>query len=100
MASNSPGSSSRLLDRLPGDLLITVRVQGLIAARRLRHPVGERQRRDDVDVEQHVGKAVTAEMRRQALKITFLIGAQVEPGDHAVHGVDHAAELGGSMTPF
>jgi hypothetical protein len=46
-----------------------------------------------VDVEVHVGESVAAEMRREALECARCICSQIEPGGHAVHGVDHAAEL-------
>ena len=46
-----------------------------------------------MNVEQHVGESVAAKMRRQPLIIALLIGTQVQRRDHAIHRVDHAAEL-------
>src|SRR3954468_23880471 len=60
------------LDRLLGELAVALLVKNLIASRRAPGPSRESQRRDDVNIEQHVGKAVAAEMRRQSLKAALI----------------------------
>ncbi len=82
-----------LLDALLHQLLVAVLVQHSAGLGGGRHPIRKGERRDHVDVEHHVGKAVAGEMRRQALELALIVGAQVQPRHHAVHGVDHAAEL-------
>ena len=57
------------------------------------HPVREILCRDGVDLKIHVGKSVAAEVRGQAMKNPGRVSLQVKPGRHAVHRVDHAAEL-------
>src|SRR5947209_11652605 len=64
------------LDRLLRELVVAVPIKSLTAARRIRDPIGKCERRNDVNVEQHVGESVAAEMRRQPLKSALLIGAQ------------------------
>src|SRR5476651_2489921 len=51
------------LDRLPGEFVIALRVQNPFGARRTCHPIGKRKWRYDVNVEQHLRKAIAAEMR-------------------------------------
>ena len=49
--------------------------------------------RHRVHVEMHVGEAVAAEVARQAVERAGRVGLQVQLRRHAVHRVDHAAEL-------
>src|SRR3954468_19136569 len=87
-----PVARPALLDALLHQLLIAVLIEDGIALRRGRHPIRKGERRDHVDVEHHVRKAVAREMRRQALQLALVVGAQVQLRHHSVHGVDHAAE--------
>src|SRR6266404_8469553 len=82
-----------LRHRLLEQFLVAVGIQRAVALHRSRSPAQKLRLRDDADVEHHIGKTVTTEMRRQALIAADLVGAQFEPRHHPVHGVNHAAEL-------
>src|SRR5450631_3208323 len=62
------------LHRLPGEFVVDLRVQTPFGARRACHPIRKRKWRYDVNVKQHLGKAIAAEMRRQALEGAWIVG--------------------------
>src|ERR1700730_10694993 len=74
-----PKSGPGRLERLPGEFLVTVTVQNPIRARSACHPIGKCKLRHDVNVEQHFGKAIAAEMRREAPEGALIVGAQIKP---------------------
>src|SRR6266700_4667030 len=63
-----PKSRLGRLYRLAGEFVVVVRVQYPFVARHACHPIRKPRLRYHVNVEQHLGKAITAEMRRQALE--------------------------------
>src|ERR1700735_3545322 len=65
-------------ERLPGEFRVAFLVQDQIAAGRVFYPIGKCKLRDDMDVEQHLGKTIAAEMRREALVSAFIVGAQLK----------------------
>src|SRR3954464_10173890 len=74
-----PKSRLGRLYRLAGEFVVVVRVQNPFVARYACYPICKPDLRYDVNVEQHLGKAIAAEMRRQALKGALIVGAELKP---------------------
>src|SRR5882724_11582348 len=70
-----PKSRLGRLYRLAGEFVVVVRVQNPFVARYACNPICKPGLRYDVNVKQHLWKAIAAEMRRQALKGALIVGA-------------------------
>src|SRR6516164_3975287 len=77
---------------LPEELAVFGLIQHRTGDTCFSHPLCELLWRHGVHVECHAWKAVAAEVRRKTGVDPGAVGLQVEPGPHAVHGVDHAAQ--------
>src|SRR5882757_3879512 len=71
-----PKSRLGRLDRLAGEFVVAVRVQDPFVARYACNPIRKPGLRYHVNVEQHLGKAVAAKMRGQALEGALIVGAE------------------------
>src|SRR2546423_3336770 len=78
---------------LPGELSIARGIERWTRVARTLDPGGELLRRDRMHVEMHVRETIAAIMARKTAERTRHVGAQVQLHRHAVHRVDHAAEL-------
>src|SRR5258708_39343394 len=79
-----PKSRLGRLYRLAREFVVVVRVEDPFVAGCACRPIRKPGLRYDVNVEQHLGKAIAAEMRRQALEGALIVGAEPQPRDHPV----------------
>src|ERR1700722_11295084 len=81
-------------DALFGELDVAFRRELISRGAGLTEPIIKFRRRFRHDLEMHAGKSVAAYLSCKAAKGPRVIGQEIELRRHAVHGVDHAAELG------
>src|SRR5712671_6868632 len=77
----------------PGQGRVAPGIEGWTGVARALDPGGELLRRHRVHVEMHVRETIAAIVARKAAEGAWCIRAQVQLRPHAVHRVDHAAEL-------
>ena len=82
------------LDALLGQLDIARRREVLPLHPRLAKPLVEFRRGFRHDLKMHVGESVAADLGGEPAKRSGIIGGEEKLRAHAIHGVDHAAELG------
>src|SRR5215469_3000010 len=75
---------------LPEELAVCGLIQHRTGDLRGSRPLRELLGRHGVDVECHAGETVATEMCRESWVHPGAVGLEVEPGPHAVHGIDHA----------